>query len=113
MFRLSSLPKLPDDFNTLPFGDYAIFTILAMKGPIGLIDEVMVCYRANVGYWTQKKQSERAEKTLQVKEYLINRMSKRNRKVWLAVMQGEHMPLDIRVSRWIRRKTYQIFSKFI
>ena len=111
MFRLSSLPELPEDFNDLPFSDYAIFTLLAMKGPIGLIDEVMVCYRANIGYWTALSQLKREEKTLEVKEYLIKKIPKPNQKVWLATMQGERIPVDIRISRWLRRKSYEIFGK--
>lgn len=45
MFKASSIKKLPEWFNSLPFADYALNLIAARSGKIKYINEIMATYR--------------------------------------------------------------------
>jgi len=49
LFRRSALPGLPQWYFDAPFGDWALAVILAGKGDIGYLDEVMGTYRMHGG----------------------------------------------------------------
>lgn len=61
LFRRSALPGFPDWFSTISFGDWSLQVILACRGDIGYIDDVMAVYRLHGGsVWigSNPKQSE-------------------------------------------------------
>jgi len=49
MFRASAVPQIPPEFDSLKFGDYPLFAMLAMSGWIGNIPKAMVLYRIHEG----------------------------------------------------------------
>jgi glycosyltransferase involved in cell wall biosynthesis len=67
VFRRSLIPQLPAWYGDLPFGDWALFLILACHGNIVVLPEVMVAYRRHPkGNWSTLTDEEVAAKRLQV-----------------------------------------------
>ncbi|TCL01488.1 glycosyltransferase involved in cell wall biosynthesis [Shimia isoporae] len=73
ILRLSALGKLPDDFDAIPFGDYAVYALAARNGWIGFIPEKMARYHFHeTNTWASLPVETRIERTKSVKRYLLS-----------------------------------------
>lgn len=89
MFRRDALPALPEDFDEIPFGDYAIFALLARKGWIGFIDAEMTRYRIHGTNWFYGKPADYvSERERKVREFIIRHLPEKERAVWREVRDG-------------------------
>ncbi len=112
MFRLSALPSLPSDFGTIPFGDYAIFALLARKGSIGLIPKVMALYRVhNASFWSSRNQEERTKKTNDVKRFIMRHIPKSQQLPWECALEGRPLPFFHKVRPRLRRAMYRLLAR--
>jgi len=107
MFRRSALRRLPRGFNKIPFGDYAIFALIARKGQIGLIEDVMTLYRVHDNsFWSTTSVEERVRKTDDVKRFIMAHIPIYERPPWQLALDGTPLPqwyIRLRnLRRWIR-----------
>jgi glycosyltransferase involved in cell wall biosynthesis len=88
MFRAAALPEgLPEGFDDLPFGDYALFALLARRGWIGLIDEEMTLYRIHQSnYWVNRAKTDTFEPTQKVRAFVLEHLDPRDREPWREVL---------------------------
>jgi Glycosyl transferase family 2 len=62
LFRRALMPTLPEWFDNISLGDWALWLVLAQRGDIGYIDEVMGIYRKHQrGVWAGVRESDRLE----------------------------------------------------
>jgi hypothetical protein len=55
VLRRERLPAIPEWFLDLRLGDWPLVILLAETGPIGLLPQVMACYRQHAqGAWSQR-----------------------------------------------------------
>jgi glycosyltransferase involved in cell wall biosynthesis len=54
VFRSSALPPLPSWYRDLPVGDWPLYVLLAERGRIAYLDEVLAAYRVHAhGLWSE------------------------------------------------------------
>nr|WP_281365984.1 glycosyltransferase [Halovulum dunhuangense] len=84
MIRKSMLPAIPEGFECLPFGDYALFALAAQSGWIGYINEEMAFYRIHSNnMWAQTPLEDRLAKTETVRAFIATRLPPEQRDPWL------------------------------
>lgn len=94
MFRRALLPSPPDWLRTLWIGDWPVLMLLAEKGDVGFIDEVMAEYRIHpAGVWSSSSSARRIEGLLDVyrhtRQHLAARCSAQT--AWLVARQACHL----------------------
>ena len=66
VFRRDALPELPDWFYRVPAGDRALSLLLAERGAIGYLHQLMSVYRAHAGgMWSGATERDQLERKLQ------------------------------------------------
>lgn len=69
VFRKNLIAGIPSWVHTLPLGDWPLFVLLAEKGSIRYLDEVMGVYRIHPGgVWSKQAQQKKMAKTVRVAE---------------------------------------------
>ena len=64
-FRRDRLEPLPEWFEELPFSDWALHVLLALRGPIAYLPEVMMAYRKHRhGMWSVREEADRLRLTI-------------------------------------------------
>jgi glycosyltransferase involved in cell wall biosynthesis len=92
MFRASAVPDFPDEFEALPFGDYALFAMLAQSGWIGYIDEPMATYRIHSSnLWFARPRSARAGATDKVLRFLAAHLRPELRGPWITAARAPRL----------------------
>ncbi|MDU8944071.1 glycosyltransferase [Ovoidimarina sediminis] len=108
VLRRSALPELPEEFQELPFGDWAIFALAARAGWVGYIDRDSVLYRVHAGnFWFGRTRADRLEKTRKVRDFLIRHIDEKDRAPWIAYRDT---PLGRRLYR-LRRRLEQMAGR--
>jgi hypothetical protein len=53
LFRRDRLPELPEWYDGLGLGDWPLYVLLAERGPIAYLDEILAVYRIHSrGHWS-------------------------------------------------------------
>lgn len=65
MLRRSALSEIPDWLCGLTMGDWPICLLAALNGPLGMLPDVMACYRVHrASYWSSQTWLQRTEQFL-------------------------------------------------
>lgn len=91
MFRQSAVPVFPAEFNSLPFGDYAFYAMLAQSGWIGYIDRPMATYRIHASnFWITRPNRARVEATHKVLCFLAAHLRPELRAPWISAAKSPY-----------------------
>ncbi|MEI4488698.1 glycosyltransferase [Frigidibacter sp. MR17.14] len=74
MYRASALRALPEWFDALEFGDWALYLCAAMHGHLGYLPDPMAAYRVHAGgYWSGKARDDQFARLLRFHSLLAER----------------------------------------
>ncbi len=104
MIRRSVLPNLPGDFGTIGYGDYALVSLAARGGWIGLIRKPMAMYRIHdSNLWVAADRRDREKKTEAVERYILKQLTSQQRSKWMRAKSFSASAFARRVQRIWRR----------
>ncbi len=109
LLRLAALPALPEDFDSIPFGDYAAFALASREGWIGFIPDKMSLYRIqSSNLWFNVDHQTRVARTEEVRSYLMARMPSLRRLYWVCAQEGRPLPRHLEFLRNFRRRLIKL-----